>query len=133
MLDGHTRLCSVLVEHLLPVKGIKVRKTSAHSCSWPAATFRLLGAVCLAAMTQPLISSASDLVPFPSITGPTASGDRERPFSSSFTDLKEYGYEEVEYFISGSARSYAPVPGTHLGTDGRWSVAPENPKEYKTR
>ncbi|TFH31862.1 MAG: hypothetical protein E4H00_02655 [Myxococcales bacterium] len=41
------------------------------------------------------------------------------------------GYEQVEYFISGTAASYANVG--ELGSDGRWEVEEADTAEYKTR
>ena len=37
-------------------------------------------------------------------------------------DLAQVGYEQSEYFISGTATSYLPVGS--LGSDGEWAVTP---------
>ncbi|MCE9621475.1 MAG: hypothetical protein K8R99_03915 [Actinomycetia bacterium] len=46
-------------------------------------------------------------------------------------DLDAAGYVEHEYFAEGSATSYAAVG--ELGSDGRWSLAPEEEAAYRTR
>jgi hypothetical protein len=38
-----------------------------------------------------------------------------------------------EFLLDGVARSYAPTPGSTVGLDGKWSVAPEATAEYRTR
>jgi Alpha/beta hydrolase domain len=46
-------------------------------------------------------------------------------------DLADLGYEQAEYFISGTAASYTKVG--ELGTDGRWEVEEADTAEYTTR
>jgi hypothetical protein len=46
-------------------------------------------------------------------------------------DQAELGYEETEYYISGTAISY--VSTEELSADGRWSVQPADSAPYKTR
>src|SRR5262249_45660288 len=46
-------------------------------------------------------------------------------------DLAEVGYEQEEFFISGTAHAWTNV-GT-LDPDGRWAVAPASTAPYKTR
>jgi hypothetical protein len=46
-------------------------------------------------------------------------------------DLSQVGYEQQEYFISGTASAYTSTGP--LGDDGMWSVAPGTTAEYKTR
>lgn len=45
--------------------------------------------------------------------------------------LEDLGYEQVEYFISGTAASYTNVG--ELGSDGRWEVEEADTAEYTTR
>jgi len=75
-------------------------------------------------------------VPTPDVTGPVRtprSPDMTHgiPYTSSAVDLRSHGYTEQEYFVSGTARAYAPV-GV-LGSDGRWNVKPSTTAPYKTR
>ena len=46
-------------------------------------------------------------------------------------DLESLGYRADEFFVSGSASSYAPVAG--LSADGRWDAAPSESADYTTR
>ncbi|OBI12244.1 alpha/beta hydrolase domain-containing protein [Mycobacterium sp. E2497] len=45
--------------------------------------------------------------------------------------LAEVGYTAREFFVSGTATSYAPT--APLGPDGRWSVSPLGTADYTTR
>ncbi|WP_155772184.1 alpha/beta hydrolase domain-containing protein [Mycobacterium asiaticum] len=46
-------------------------------------------------------------------------------------DLGEAGYVAQEFFVSGTASSFAP--DSEPGQDGRWSVTPKDTAEYTTR
>jgi hypothetical protein len=46
-------------------------------------------------------------------------------------DIDSVGYVAEEFFISGTASSYAPVG--ELGPDGRWDVTPSGAADYTTR
>jgi hypothetical protein len=46
-------------------------------------------------------------------------------------DVGALGYAAEEFFVSGTASSYASA--TELGPDGRWSVTPNGTAEYTTR
>jgi hypothetical protein len=46
-------------------------------------------------------------------------------------DIDGVGYVAEEFFISGTASSYAPVE--ELGPDGRWDVTPSGTADYTTR
>ncbi|OBB65025.1 alpha/beta hydrolase domain-containing protein [Mycobacterium sp. 852014-50255_SCH5639931] len=46
-------------------------------------------------------------------------------------DLADVGYRAEEFFVSGTATSYAPA--AELESDGRWSVTPSATAEYTTR
>ncbi len=46
-------------------------------------------------------------------------------------DLSLVGYEQSEYFLSGTARSFSNT--TELGSDGRWGVEPADEADYTTR
>jgi hypothetical protein len=51
--------------------------------------------------------------------------------SATDVDLAAAGYEQHEYFASGTATSYAASSG--LTPDGRWSFVPSGTADYKTR
>ncbi len=67
------------------------------------------------------------------VTGPTVDGTRHNAFSAPVFDVGTYGYTEQEYFYSGQATAYEPVPGTQLGADGRWKLQPSRTAPFKTR
>ncbi|OBF60011.1 hypothetical protein A5787_20510 [Mycobacterium sp. 852002-50816_SCH5313054-b] len=46
-------------------------------------------------------------------------------------DIEAVGYVAEEYFVSGTASSYAPT--AELGADGQWGVTPSGTAEYTTR
>ena len=81
--------------------------------------------------TAPARALAADAMPV--VTGPITGGEHGRPFTAAIDDLAAAGYREDEFFLEGQASEFAPKPGTTLGTDGAWSVVPENPQPYKTR
>jgi hypothetical protein len=86
------------------------------------------------AVTAPAASAAGTDVP--TVSGPVTGGTKDHPFFSfasqpSPIDLAAHGYVEEEYFLSGTASSYTPTGP--LGTDGRWSVAPDRRADYVTR
>jgi len=70
-------------------------------------------------------------VPTPTIEGPITAGRGVPTIQGTSFDLAEVGYEEEEYFISGTADAFANT--RPLATDGRWSVTPAGRADYKTR
>ncbi|WAC91317.1 alpha/beta hydrolase domain-containing protein [Mycobacterium sp. Aquia_213] len=46
-------------------------------------------------------------------------------------DIGDLGYVAEEFFVSGTASSYAPA--SELGPDGRWAVTPSGTDDYTTR
>ncbi len=69
-------------------------------------------------------------VPVPSVQGPVTGPGSPSIFSTSI-DLTKVGYQEDEYFISGSATSYR-LKGSPPA-DGRWRVTRGATAPYKTR
>ena len=60
--------------------------------------------------------------------------DVGNPFSSGTSfDPALLGYEQQEYFISGTARSFAPADETELTPDGRWTLEFADEAHYVTR
>src|SRR5262245_66301159 len=70
-------------------------------------------------------------VPSPTIEGPIASPAGAFIGSAGMVDLSQVGYEQQEYFISGTASAYTSTGP--LGDDGMWSVEPAATAAYKTR
>ena len=71
-------------------------------------------------------------VAVPKVTGPVAGGTPDIPMNAMLASYKtQYGYNEAEYFIEGTATAYAER-GT-FGEDGKWSVTPATKAAYKSR
>jgi hypothetical protein len=51
--------------------------------------------------------------------------------ASTNFDLASVGYEQAEYFVSGTATAYTSA--TPLSSDGKWTVRPGTTARYKTR
>ena len=69
----------------------------------------------------------------PMIEGPVTCGAHGWPFGRPLYDLAEHGYVEEEFFLSGTATTYRPVPGTEWGRDGRWQAEATASVPYRTR
>ena len=67
------------------------------------------------------------------VSGPVTGGARGWPFGATRLDLERLGYEEEEYFLSGSACRYRPASGTVFGPDGLWSAEPAGEAPFTTR
>jgi hypothetical protein len=67
------------------------------------------------------------------LSGPIAGGERGRPFTSAVVDLAAHGYVEEEYFLDGTATTYAPAAGTTLESDGRWDLVAAGSDPFRTR
>jgi hypothetical protein len=82
-----------------------------------------------AATTSPVTLPRST-VPVPAVEGPITGPGTPSIVGTSF-DLTPLGYQEDEYFISGTATSYA-LKGS-APADGRWTVRRRATARYKTR
>ena len=78
-----------------------------------------LAVALLALVACVLVVSAN--VPSPTIEGPIGSPAGAFLQSTSF-DLALVGYQQAEFFLSGTASAYTNVGP--LGADGLWTVAP---------
>lgn len=95
-------------------------------------------ATALALGTAPLIvgvpagasRSAGNVGP-PTVTGPVTGGKGAPTLVSAGIDAANGTYSAEEYFLEGTATSYAPVG--QLGTDGEWKVKAAETAPYKTR
>jgi hypothetical protein len=67
----------------------------------------------------------------PAVTGPVTGGNGAVVLQATAFDLGKVGYTQSEFFLSGSASSYAPAAA--LGADGRWQVTPASSAPYTTR
>jgi hypothetical protein len=88
----------------------------------------VVAALAVAAVT----GRAGAQVPSPTIEGPITSPGGAFIGSPANIDFASVGYEQAEYFISGTANAYTNTGP--LGVDGMWSVAPSGTTAaYKTR
>jgi hypothetical protein len=77
----------------------------------------------------PLVVSAQ--VPSPTLEGPVTGGNGAPFIAATSFDLAQVGYQQEEFFISGTATAYTSA--TTLTSDGSWSVTPGSTAAYKTR
>jgi hypothetical protein len=64
------------------------------------------------------------------LTGPVTVGHVVEPESAHTLDLAANGYEENEYFASGTAMAFK---ADAMPSDGKWTVTPSTTAAYKTR
>jgi hypothetical protein len=108
----------------LPISSAAV---SPPSSRWLAAASPV-AARPLHAPAVPINGQPSPSAPVPSVTGPIAGTIPPAPLAGAGTTsvtpevLSAFGYQQQEFFFSGTANAYNFV-GT-LSSDGRWSVAP---------
>jgi hypothetical protein len=76
-------------------------------------------------------STPAELPDDPAVEGPTSGVGGPFVAGTLGVNLGDVGFEQVEYFISGTAASYTNVG--ELGSDGRWEVEEADTAEYKTR
>lgn len=86
--------------------------------------------------TQPAGGHAADPsvlagVPHATVTGPVTGGQGINLVGTTSFNLRSVGYEQNEYFLSGTASAYTSA--TALTSNGRWKVTPGSTAPYKTR
>ena len=75
---------------------------------------------------------AAASVATPTVTGPVTGGlGVPQPPNLNGFDLAQVGYQQSEYFLSGSASAY--TPSQPLTSDGKWSVTASVSAKYTTR
>ena len=70
-------------------------------------------------------------VPKATVSGPVTGGKGIDLVGTTSFDLGAVGYEEDEYFLSGTATAYTSA--SPLAASGRWSVTPSGTAPYTTR
>jgi hypothetical protein len=75
--------------------------------------------------------AAPTKVPVPKVQGPVEPSSGLYLIGSTLFSPSKVGYEQSEYFLSGTARSYTST--TPLAENGRWHVVPKTSATYKTR
>jgi hypothetical protein len=86
-------------------------------------------AVAAAIAMSSFLPAGSALAAGSTISGPIA-GSPAAVATTAF-DLSQIGYQQSEFFMSGTANSYLPT--TPLGANGYWSVIPVDTAPYTTR
>ncbi|MCU1691914.1 MAG: hypothetical protein JWM64_1005 [Frankiales bacterium] len=83
-------------------------------------------------LSAPAAQAATD---GPTVSGPVTAGTRGGPQTSAvgIVDLASAGYTEQEYFVSGTATSYAKAAGSTWTSDGVWPVTTGPSATYTTR
>jgi hypothetical protein len=100
-----------------------------------AALLLAVAVVCvtLAIVTSPVANAgaAPSSVPVPKIEGPILPSSGISFVGSTTFPLSQVGYEQSEFFLSGTATAYKSVGA--LSKNGRWHVKPATTASYKTR
>lgn len=76
---------------------------------------------------------AAETVEIARVTGPVTGGKNGHAFMAAPDDLKDSGYVEQEFFLSGIARTYHAAHGRSLDPDGHWHVETRPGAAYRTR
>ncbi len=79
----------------------------------------------------PAGAAIDNSVPTPSVQGPVLPSSGISYLGSTLFAPSTVGYEQSEFFLSGTATAYAS--STPLAKDGRWHVSPETTAPYTTR
>ena len=64
------------------------------------------------------------------VTGPITTGHIVEPLTGLNQNMPAYGYEEQEFFVSGTAHAFR---STSTPANGRWTVTPTTSAPYETR
>ena len=64
------------------------------------------------------------------VTSPPSTGHIIEPLTGLNQNMPAYGYEEQEYFVSGTAHAFR---ATSTPADGRWTITPTTSAPYRTR
>ncbi|HKP55894.1 MAG TPA: alpha/beta hydrolase domain-containing protein [Polyangiales bacterium] len=67
------------------------------------------------------------------LQGPITGGNHGWAFGRPLLDLTARGYIAEEFFLTGTAVTYRPVPGFEWGRDGVWHAEPKGSMPFKTR
>lgn len=67
------------------------------------------------------------------VSGPVTGGKHGWPFAASMLDTSALGYEEHEYFLTGTASRYVDVDDSTSRRDGHWQAAVAGTDEFSTR
>ena len=92
----------------------------------------LVGVAALLSLTSATSATAASApAATASVSGPLTGGGGVPIVSTTLFDLKDVGYEQSEFLLSGTANTYSPK--AELTNDGKWVVTPGAPQTYTTR
>lgn len=86
---------------------------------------------CNGSVSQIAASATAPEVAAPTVEGPITGGEHGFPFIGTVLDLAAHGYVEEEFFVEGTAHTFAS--DAPLTPDGRWTVTPAGRAPYRTR
>ena len=67
------------------------------------------------------------------VSGPVEGGRHGWPFAASLQDVDGLGYEEHEYFLTGTAKRYRDVNDSTTRRDGHWQAEEAGQADFRTR
>ncbi len=109
-----------------------------HSVSSPLRRhITVLAGIALFAVALPLgvaasVGPAGASAASPTVSGPVTGGSGAiLPPNLNEFDLAQVGYQQSEFFLTGTADAY--TPNAALTTDGKWTVTAGTPAAYTTR
>ena len=94
-------------------------------------SFSAASVVTAAPPASAAMTASSGSVPSPNVQGPILPTSGISFLGSTLFPLSQVGYEESEYFLSGTATSYTSA--TPLAEDGKWHVTAASTAPYTTR
>lgn len=74
--------------------------------------------------------ATGELTASATVTSPVATGHIVEPLTALNQNMPAYGYEEHEFFVSGTAHAFH---ATSSAADGQWTITPTTSAPYKTR
>jgi Alpha/beta hydrolase domain len=122
-----------LSHHTAHVRRVRVHRIVIAWAVLSASAVMLVGASAAADVARAGAADAAvkASVPSPSVQGPILPTSGISFLGSTLFPLSQVGYEESEYFLSGTATAYTSK--TKLTKDGKWHVTPASTAPYTTR
>lgn len=105
-----------------PMRDLSARRIAGAAIAWMLVLSAALGITAAPASASTAAGTVS---------GPVTGGNGVPVGITTVFDLGQVGYQQSEFFLSGTAKAYAPT--APLTGDGRWGVAPSSEAPYTTR
>jgi hypothetical protein len=121
-----------LSQHAAAARRVRSRRACLATALLAASLGSYLAAsVTAAAPAGAAVAASSGSVPSPTVQGPVLPTSGISFLGSTLFPLSQVGYEESEYFLSGTATSYTSAKP--LAKDGKWHVTAATTAPYTTR